>query len=62
MMKPYTVNSIRNNGVLYKQFEPTIITDNLCKPEIIKVARGVNGDGGGSRKEQPSGYLPDFSL
>ncbi|HOZ68965.1 MAG TPA: penicillin-binding protein [Chitinophagaceae bacterium] len=39
MMKPYLVNSIRNNGVLYKQFEPTILTDNLCKPDVIKVAR-----------------------
>jgi cell division protein FtsI (penicillin-binding protein 3) len=39
MMKPYLVNSIRNNGVLYKQFEPTVIQEKLCKSEVINVAR-----------------------
>lgn len=39
MMKPYLVNSIRNNGVLYKQFEPTVIEENICKPEVISIAR-----------------------
>lgn len=39
MMKPYLVNSIRSNGVLYKQFEPTVLAENICKPEVIKVAR-----------------------
>ncbi|MBN8688486.1 MAG: transpeptidase family protein [Chitinophagales bacterium] len=39
MMKPYLVSSIQQNGVMYKQFEPTVISENICKPDVINVAR-----------------------
>lgn len=41
MMKPYLVNSIRNNGVVVKQFEPTVMEQQLCKPEVISAARSA---------------------
>lgn len=39
MMKPYLVNSIQSNGIVVKQFEPTVIDNNLCSPETAKAAR-----------------------
>jgi cell division protein FtsI (penicillin-binding protein 3) len=39
MMKPYLVNSIQNNGVIIRQFEPTVIDDNICKPSVARAAR-----------------------
>jgi cell division protein FtsI (penicillin-binding protein 3) len=39
MMKPYLVNSIKNNGVTVKEFEPTVLDEQICKPEVIKAAR-----------------------
>jgi cell division protein FtsI (penicillin-binding protein 3) len=39
MMKPYLVNSIKNNGVTVKQFEPTVLDEELAKPEVIKAAK-----------------------
>ena len=39
MMRPYLVNSIQNNGILLKQFQPTVITDNLCSPGVVKMAK-----------------------
>ncbi len=39
MMKPYLVNSVHSNGILMKQFGPTIISEQLCKPEVVKVAK-----------------------
>ena len=39
MMKPYLVNSIQSNGVLSKQFEPTVMNENICKPSVIKDAQ-----------------------
>ncbi len=39
MMKPYLVNSIKNSGVTVKQFEPTVLDEQLSKPEVIKAAR-----------------------
>ncbi|HEX2607374.1 MAG TPA: penicillin-binding protein 2, partial [Flavisolibacter sp.] len=39
MLKPYLVNSIRENGVVTKEFEPTVLDENLCKPEVIKAAK-----------------------
>ncbi len=39
MMKPYLVNSIKSNGVTVKSFEPTVLDEQICKPEVIKAAR-----------------------
>jgi len=39
MMKPYLVNSIRNHGVIEKQFEPTVLDEALCSPAVIRAAR-----------------------
>jgi cell division protein FtsI (penicillin-binding protein 3) len=39
MMKPYLVNSVHSNGILMKQFGPTTISEELCKPEVVKVAK-----------------------
>ena len=39
MMKPYLVNSIQSNGVLSKQFEPTVMDASICKPSVIKDAQ-----------------------
>lgn len=39
MMKPYLVNSIRNNGVLVKEYQPTVLDAQICKPHVIKAAQ-----------------------
>lgn len=39
MMKPYLVNSIKDNGVTVKEFSPVVLDEQLCKPEIIKAAK-----------------------
>jgi cell division protein FtsI (penicillin-binding protein 3) len=39
MMKPYLVNSIRSNGVLVKEFEPTVLDENLVSAEAIDAAK-----------------------
>jgi cell division protein FtsI (penicillin-binding protein 3) len=39
MMKPYLVSSIKSNGVTVKSFEPTVLDEQICKPEVIKAAR-----------------------
>jgi cell division protein FtsI (penicillin-binding protein 3) len=39
MMKPYLVNSIRNNGVIVKEFSPVVLDENLVKPEAIEAAK-----------------------
>ncbi|HEY0355791.1 MAG TPA: penicillin-binding protein [Flavisolibacter sp.] len=39
MMKPYLVNTIKSNGVVIKEFNPVVLDDQLCKPEVIKAAR-----------------------
>jgi cell division protein FtsI (penicillin-binding protein 3) len=39
MMKPYLVNSLQSNGIISKQFQPTIMVENLCKPSVIRDAR-----------------------
>ncbi len=53
MMKPYLVNSIQSNGVLTKQFAPTVMDENICKPTVIKDAqaamRAVVTEGTGRR-------------
>ncbi|HKO79865.1 MAG TPA: penicillin-binding transpeptidase domain-containing protein, partial [Chitinophagaceae bacterium] len=39
MMKPYLVNSIQQDGIMIRQYEPTVIDENIAKPEVIKAAK-----------------------
>jgi cell division protein FtsI (penicillin-binding protein 3) len=39
MMKPYLVNSVRQDGIVTRQFEPTVLDGNFCKPEVLKAAK-----------------------
>lgn len=39
MMKPYLVNRIQKNGVLIRYFLPSVLNENICKPEVVKAAR-----------------------
>jgi cell division protein FtsI (penicillin-binding protein 3) len=39
MLRPYLVNSIKDNGITIKEFAPDIIDENLCKPKTIAAAR-----------------------
>lgn len=39
MVKPYLVSSIRQDGIVVKQFEPTVLDESICKPEVIKAAK-----------------------
>lgn len=39
MMKPYLVNSIQQNGIVIRQYEPTVMEESICKPEIVKAAK-----------------------
>lgn len=39
MMKPYLVSGIKNNGITVKNFEPVVLDENLCKPEVIRAAK-----------------------
>jgi cell division protein FtsI (penicillin-binding protein 3) len=39
MMKPYLVNSIRSNGIMIKQFSPTVLEENICNDKITQEAK-----------------------
>lgn len=39
MMKPYLVNNIKSNGITIKEFEPVVLDEAICRPEVIKAAR-----------------------
>jgi cell division protein FtsI (penicillin-binding protein 3) len=39
MMKPYLVNSIRQDGIIVKQFEPEVLDQSIAKPEVVKAAQ-----------------------
>ena len=39
MMKPYLVNSLQRNGIITKQFQPTILDENICRTSVISDAR-----------------------
>lgn len=39
MVKPYLVDRIQNDGAVIKQFEPTVVSEQLCRPEVIKAAQ-----------------------
>jgi cell division protein FtsI (penicillin-binding protein 3) len=39
MMRPYLVNSIKNNGIVVKEFSPEVIDEKICKDHVITAAR-----------------------
>src|SRR6185503_11895616 len=39
MMKPYLVNSIRQDGVIARQFEPEVLEQSIVKPAVINEAK-----------------------
>ncbi|WP_276500414.1 penicillin-binding protein [Terrimonas pollutisoli] len=39
MMKPYLVNSIQQDGIVIKQFEPTVLEESIARPEVIQAAK-----------------------
>lgn len=39
MMKPYLVNSIQQDGIPVRQFEPVVLDESICRPEVIKAAK-----------------------
>jgi cell division protein FtsI (penicillin-binding protein 3) len=39
MMKPYLVNSVRNNGLPLKEYEPQVLEEAICKPAVIDAAK-----------------------
>ena len=39
MMKPYLVNSIQANGNVIQEFQPTVLAEKICKPEIVNEAK-----------------------
>lgn len=39
MMKPYLVNGIKTNGVLAKEFQPQVLNESICKPDVVAAAR-----------------------
>jgi cell division protein FtsI (penicillin-binding protein 3) len=59
MMSPYLVNSIRNNGVVIKQTQPTVLEQQICKPATLEAAKRAlelvitEGSGKGVFKDMP---------
>ncbi len=39
MMKPYLVNSIQQDGIMVKQFEPEVLNENIARADVISAAR-----------------------
>jgi cell division protein FtsI (penicillin-binding protein 3) len=39
LMKPYLVNSIQSDGIVFRQMQPEILSENICKPAVIQAAR-----------------------
>jgi cell division protein FtsI (penicillin-binding protein 3) len=39
MMKPYLVNSIQTDGIITKEFQPTVLAEKICKPQIVNEAK-----------------------
>lgn len=44
MMRPYLVNSVQSNGVVLKQNQPDLITDDFCDPSVIQSAKDCMED------------------
>ena len=41
MMKPYLVSRIQQGGTLYREVDPVVLEEQLCKPEVITAARSA---------------------
>jgi cell division protein FtsI (penicillin-binding protein 3) len=41
MMKPYLVSRIQQGGTLYREVEPIVLEEQVCKPEVITAARSA---------------------
>jgi cell division protein FtsI (penicillin-binding protein 3) len=39
MVKPYLVNSIQMDGKAIENFEPTVLSERICKPEVVSAAK-----------------------
>jgi cell division protein FtsI (penicillin-binding protein 3) len=39
MVKPYLVNSIQVDGNVAEQFQPTVLEQRICKPEVVNAAQ-----------------------
>ena len=39
MMKPYLVNRIVRDGIPYREFQPTVLDESICKGSIVKAAQ-----------------------
>jgi cell division protein FtsI (penicillin-binding protein 3) len=39
MMKPYLVNRIVRDGIPYREFQPTVLEENICKASTVKAAQ-----------------------
>lgn len=39
MVKPYLVNSIQSDGIIYRQFQPAVLEEKLCRESVINDAR-----------------------
>jgi len=39
MVKPYLVNSIQMDGKVMEQFQPSILAERICKPEVVSAAK-----------------------
>ena len=39
MMKPYLVSSVQNDGILIKEYAPVTLSENICKPAVVKAAQ-----------------------
>ena len=39
MMKPYLVDNIQKDGIITKQFEPNVLSESICNPNVVKAAK-----------------------
>jgi cell division protein FtsI (penicillin-binding protein 3) len=39
MMKPYLVNRIMRDGLNYREFQPTVLNESICKASTVKAAK-----------------------
>jgi len=39
MMRPYLVNRIMRDGLIYREFQPSVLSENICKASTVKTAR-----------------------
>ncbi len=39
MMKPYLVSSVQSDGAAIKKYEPTILRESICRPQVAKAAQ-----------------------